>query len=81
MISDFVQKADALYCKWDAQEKEVRHGKNHEFFSYFRRHIEQDMLKGMILLVRRSPGLRDEFFYNNDFKSKIREKKMENSAG
>ena len=64
--NDFVQKADPLYWKWDAQEKEVRHGKNPEFSSYFRCHIKEDMLKSMILPVRRSAGLRDDFFYNND---------------
>lgn len=85
---DFLEKADVLYSKWDNLEKEVRPGSHPEFSTYFRRHIEEDMATGMILPVRRSAGLRDEFFYNNaqecfnfKFKSKILEKKMVTGSG
>ena len=77
-----------LYSKWDNLEKEVWPGSHPEFSTYFRRHIEEDMSTGMILPVRRSAGLRDEFFYNNvkeclnfKFKSKILEKEMVTGSG
>ena len=45
---DFLQSVDALYYKWDTQEKGIGPRNNSEFSSYFRRQIE----KGMILPVR-----------------------------
>lgn len=50
--------------------------------------IQDDMMSGMLLPVRRRAGLKDEFFYNNAqessnfvFKSKIKEKKVVEGAG
>lgn len=62
---DFLEKVDVLYSKWDNFEKEVWFGSYLEFFIYFRCYIEEDMVIGMILLVRRFVGFCNEFFYNN----------------
>ena len=66
----------------------MRPGSDPEFSTYFKCHIEEDLIEGMILPVRRSAGLRDEYFYHNTqecsnfkYKSKIREKKMSSATG
>ena len=85
---EYLAKVLSVTEKWDALERSKKPHKMPEFSVYFRKHIEDDMQDGMLLHVRRSAGLGDEFFYNNGqecsnfkYKSKIREKKMQHSTG
>lgn len=85
---EFLAKVIAVTEKWDFPEKCNYPDKEPAFSDYFRRNIEEDVKNGMILSVRRSVGLEDEFFYNNaqecanfKYKSKIKESKMQTATG
>lgn len=85
---EYFAKVISVTEKWDTLERKKTPHKAPEFSVYFRRHIEDDMRERMLLHVRRSAGLGDEFFYNNGqecsnfkYKSKIREKKMQQATG
>ena len=71
-----------LYQKWDRLERSCGQSIMPQFAKYFKKHIEKDMREGMILGKRRSAGMGEDFFYNNQtesinyrFKNKIREHK------
>ena len=85
---EFLTKTIAATEKWELTEKSNYPDKEPAFSDYFRAKIEEDMMNGMILSVRRSMGLEDEFFYNNgqecaNFKytSKIKERKLQTATG
>ena len=85
---EFFAKVIAVTDKWDSTEKSNHPDKEPVFSDYFRRNSEEDMKNGMILSVRRSVGLGDEFFYNNGqecanfkYKSKIKESKTQTTTG
>ena len=71
-----------LYQKWEWLERSCGESITPQFANYFKKYIEKDMRDGMILCKRRSAGMGDNFFYNNQtesmnfrFKNKIREHK------
>jgi len=61
---EFLAKVESVSSKWDKIEQDVT-GKTPEFYRYFQRNIQDEMMNGMLLPVRRRAGLKDEFFYNN----------------
>ena len=74
--------------EWHSTEKSNHPDKEPVFSDYFRRNIKEDMKNGMILSVRMSVGLGDEFFYNNrqecanfKYKSKNEESKTQTTTG
>lgn len=84
---EFLAKVESVSNKWDKVEEDIT-GKTPQFLRYFQRNIQDDMLSGMVLPVRRRAGLNDEFFYNNAqessnfvYKSKIKEKKVVEGSG
>ena len=84
---EFLAKVESVSSKWDKIEQDVT-GKTPEFSRYFQRNIQDDMMNGMLLPVRRKAGLKDEFFYNNVqessnfvYKSKVKEMKVVEGAG
>ena len=84
---EFLAKVESVSNKWDKIELDVT-GEMPEFSRYFQRNIQDDMMNGMLLPVRRQAGLKDEFFYNNIqessnfvYKSKVKEMKVVEGAG
>ena len=80
---EFLAKVESVSNKWDKVKEDIT-GKMPQFSHY----IQDDMLSGMVLPVRRRAGLNDEFFYNNAqessnfvYKSKIKEKKVVEGSG
>ena len=59
---EFLAKVLSVTEKWDTlKEKKTPH-KIPEFSIYFQKHIKDDMQDGLLLNVRRSTALGDEFF-------------------
>ena len=85
---EYFAKVIAVTEKWDGLERAIQPGKEPEFSAYFRANIEDDLKNGMLLPVRKSAGLEDEFFFSNaqdcsnfKYKSNIREAKLEHAVG
>lgn len=83
---EFLAKVESVSSKWDKIERDIT-GKTPEFSRYFQRNIQDDMMNGMLLPVRRRAGLKDEFFYNNVqessnfvYKTKVKEMKVVEGA-
>eukprot|EP00112_Aurelia_sp_Birch-Aquarium-sp1_P002552 Seg1282.3 transcript_id=Seg1282.3/GoldUCD/mRNA.D3Y31 product="hypothetical protein" protein_id=Seg1282.3/GoldUCD/D3Y31 len=80
--NSFDELCYTLYQRWEGLERSCGESITPQFANYFKKYIEKDMRDGMILGKRRSAGIGDNFFYNNQtesmnfrFKNKIREHK------
>ena len=58
---EFLKKVESVTDKWDKVEEDIT-GKEPRFSHYFRTYIQDDMVRGMWLPVRRRAGLKDYFF-------------------
>ena len=61
---EFLAKVESVSTKYDKLEEDITK-KEPRFSRYFQRHVEEDMKNGMLLPLKRKPGLNDEFFYSN----------------
>jgi hypothetical protein len=61
----FDSKFFALRNIWDKRECKAREITDPKIFEYFNRNVADAMKERMLLSVRRSAGLKENFFYNN----------------
>ena len=62
---DFDARLMSLKSSWDEREIKASRKDTAQFYSYFLANISLDMKEKMLLPVRRSAGLEDNFYYNN----------------
>lgn len=62
---DFDARLMSLKSSWDDREIKASRKETAQFYSYFLANISLDMKEKMLLPVRRSAGLEDNFYYNN----------------
>ena len=62
---DFDARLLSLKSSWDEREIKVSHKETPQFYSYFLANISVDMKEKMLLPVRRSAGIGDNFYFNN----------------
>lgn len=85
---EFDAKLLSLKEKWDEAESKSSHCEEPQFYSYFLQHISSDMKAKMLVSIRRSAGLGDNFYYNNgsesinsSLKKEIDKQKQHSSPG
>ena len=85
---EFDAKLLSLKEQWDEAEEKSSHCEEPQFYTYFLQHISSDMKAKMLLFIRRSAGLGDNFYYNNSsesinssLKKEIAKQKQRSSPG
>ena len=85
---EFDAKLLSLKEQWDEVERRSSQCEEPQFYNYFLQHIASDMKTKMLVSVRRSAGLGDNFYYNNapesinsSLKKEITKQKQHSSPG
>ena len=68
---EYFAKVLSVAEKWDTVEQKKKTHKAPEFSVYFRIHIEDDVRNRMVLHVRRSAGLGNDFFFTKTAKNAV----------
>ena len=64
-VEDFDARLLSLRSSWDSKEMKASRKETPQFYSHFVANIASDVKEKMLLPVRRSAGLGDNFYFNN----------------